>query len=320
MIASRNPPPHVGGYGLFRASNGPWRPAEVGADAAVSEVVESWLRMLVVEGFGVSLLFLLGNAFRWWSELAPSHSPVREKLLRSPGESLRRNLEQLSEYLVYSVAVFLLVPTLFAWQAPIFTKLWAGAFLAGLMVLCALPGLWVMRLHRNYALGLRAERAVGEELNLLMLDNCHVFHDCPVGPDWNIGHIVVAPSGVYAIETRTFRRGRASRGLREYEVVFDGTALLFPRRTRTEPVRQARRSAAALSEELSGALAEPIEVKSMLTLPGWRLARRADADVLVVNPKEIWPAIVTAAPPVLSDSQIQRISYYLQQKCRDVEI
>ena len=95
MIASRNPPPHVGGYGLFRASNGPWRPAEVGADAAVSEVVESWLRMLVVEGFGVSLLFLLGNAFRWWSELAPSHSPVREKLLRSPGESLRRNLDEL---------------------------------------------------------------------------------------------------------------------------------------------------------------------------------------------------------------------------------
>ena len=34
---------------------------------------------------------------------------------------------------------------------------------------------------------------------------------------------VVAPSGVYAIETRTFRRRRAAEGRREYEVVFDGT-------------------------------------------------------------------------------------------------
>src|SRR6059036_3880831 len=126
--------------------------------------------MLFVEGFAVCVILLLGNSFRWWSEVAATRSPIREKLLRSPGESLRRNLEQLNEYLVYSVAVFLLVPMLFAWQAPIFTKLWAGAFLAGLMVLCALPGLWVMQLHRNYALGLRAERAVGEELNLLMLD------------------------------------------------------------------------------------------------------------------------------------------------------
>src|SRR6266571_9230320 len=124
------------------------RLVELGADAAVSQAVESLLRMLFVEGFGVCVLFLLGNAFRWWSELAPTHSPVREKLLRSPGESLRRNLEQLNEYLIYSVAVFLLVPMLFAWQAPIFTNIWAVAFLIVLMVLCALPGLWVIQLHR----------------------------------------------------------------------------------------------------------------------------------------------------------------------------
>ncbi len=276
--------------------------------------------MLAVEGFGVGVLLLLGNAFRWWSELAPSPSPVREKLLRSPGESLRRNLEQLNEYLVYSVAVFLLVPMLFAWQAPIFTKPWAGAGMVGLMALCALPGLWVLRLHRRYALGLRGERAVGEELNQLMMDSCYVFHDFPVEPDWNIGHIVVAPSGVYAIETRTFRRRRASAGLREYEVTFDGSALRFPRLTRSEPVRQARRSAAALGRELSRVLAEPIEVKPILTLPGWRVVRRTETDLLVVNPKEIWHAIVTPAPAKFSDDQIQRMAQYLQQKCRDVEI
>jgi hypothetical protein len=291
-----------------------------GANAAVSQGVESLLRMLAVEGFGVGVLLLLGNAFRWWSELAPTHSPAREKLLRSPGETLRRNLEQLNEYLVYSVAVFLLVPMLFAWQAPIFTNTRALVFLIGLMGLCALPGLWVIRLHRRYALGLRGERAVGEELNQLMLDNCRVFHDCPVGSERNIGHVVVAPSGVFAIETRTFPKRGATERLREYEVVFDGASLRFPHRTRIDPVRQARRSAAALGQELSGALAEPIEVKPILTLPGWRVARRTESSVLVLNPKEIWSAIVTTAPAALSDAQIQRIAYYLQQKCRDVEL
>ena len=276
--------------------------------------------MFCVGGFGVCVLLLIGNAFRWWSELATPPGPIREKLLRSPGESLRRSLEQLNEYLIYSVAVFLLVPMFFAWQAPILTNLWAVGFLAGLLVICALPGFWVIRLYRNYALSLRGERAVGEEVNQLMLDSCHVFHDFPAARDWNIGHIVVAPSGIYAIETKTFRKGRARGHLKENEAISDGRTLRFPRAVRSEPIREARRSAAALAQELSGALAEPIDVKPILALPGWQIARHSAADVLVLNPKEIWYAIVTTAPPKLSPAEIQRVSYYIQQKCRDVEI
>src|SRR6266699_3891365 len=181
--------------------------------------VDTLLRIVLVEGFGVCALLLLGNAFRWWSELAAPRWPIRKKLLRSPGESLRRNLEQLNEYLIYSVAVFLLVPMLFAWQAPIFTSAWAIVCLAGLMGLCALPGLLVLRLYRSYALGLRGKRAVGEELNQLMLDGCHVFHDYPAGRDWTIDHIVVAPSGVYSIETRTRRNRNGAKGEKPHEVI-----------------------------------------------------------------------------------------------------
>src|SRR2546427_10609806 len=116
--------------------------------------------MFCVGGFGICVLLLIGNAFRWWSELATPPGPIREKLLGSPGESLRRSLEQLNEYLIYSVAVFLLVPMFFAWQAPILTSFWAVLCLIGLMALCALPGLFVVRLYRGYTLGLRGERAV----------------------------------------------------------------------------------------------------------------------------------------------------------------
>lgn len=282
--------------------------------------MDALFRIVLVEGFGVCALLILGNAFRWWGALTAPRWPIREKLLRSPGETLRRNLEQLNEYLVYSVAVFLLVPMLFAWQAPILTNVWALVFLVCLMGLCALPGLLVVRLHRNYALGLRAERAVGEELNQLMLDGCRVFHDYPANGTRTIDHVVVAPSGVYVIETWVQRKRGSSEGEETSEVIFDGKSLRFPGLTTTAPIQESRRCAAELAAQLTSALGEAVEVRPMLTMPGWWIKDRSTSDVAVLNPKDIWQRIVTVGPPKLTAERIAHISHYLQQKCRDVEL
>jgi hypothetical protein len=276
--------------------------------------------MLFVEGFGVCAILLLGNSFRWWSKVASTRTLRREKLLRSPGESLRRNLEQLNEYLIYSVAIFLLVPMVFAWQAPILTNIWAVLFLIGLMALCALPGLMVVRLHRSYTLGLRAERAVGEEINQIMLDGCHVFHDYPACKNTTINHIVVAPSGVYAIETRTRPKKSGPEGDEQYEVIFDGKVLQFADFATAEPIKEARGAARNLERQLTGAMGEAIEVQPVITLPGWQIRDRGTSDVMVLNAKEIWQRIVTPAPPKLSAEQMKRIAYHIRQKCSDVEI
>ena len=76
----------------------------------------------------------------------------------------------------------------------------------------------VVKKYRDYSLGLMGERAVGEELNLLMAEGCRVFHDYPGGPNWNIDHVVVAPSGVYGIETKMRRKSRAPKGKKDQEV------------------------------------------------------------------------------------------------------
>jgi hypothetical protein len=282
--------------------------------------MDATIRMFLVGGVGMFAILFLGNSFRWWSEVSASRLPGREKLLRSPGESMRRNMEQLNEYLIYSVAVFLLVPLAFAWKTPNLSNLWPCTFLICLMVISALPGILVVRLHRNYALGLCAERAVGEELNQLMLDGCHVFHDYPAGPDWYINHIVVAPSGVYAVETKCGRKGRSSDPCREPDVVFDGGTLRFPSYNSGVPIEQARRSAKILSQQLSATSAQAFEVKPILSLPGWRVICRGRSDVQVLSPKEIWKNIITTATPKLSEEEIQRIAFRIQQKCRDVEI
>ncbi len=282
--------------------------------------MDATIRILLVGGLGVFAILILGNSFRWWSEMSVSRLPGREKLLRSPGESMRRNLDQLDEYLIYSVALFLLVPIAFAWKTPDLNSIWPLTFLFCLMTLSALPCIYVVRLYRDYVLGLRAERAVGEELNQLMLDGCRVFHDYPSGPGWHINHIIVAPSGVYTVETKTSPKNRIPEADRQPDVLLDGTVLKFPSHTCEESVKQARRSAELLRKELSDALPEPVEVNSIVSLPGWRVLRRGECDVKVLNPKEIWQRIVTTAPPKLSNPEIERIAYYIQQKCRDVEI
>ena len=45
-----------------------------------------------------------------------------------------------------------------------------------------------------------------------MLEGCHVFHDVPMEPYGNIDQVVVAHSGIYAVETRRAARERHGIG------------------------------------------------------------------------------------------------------------
>ena len=46
------------------------------------------------------------------------------------------------------------------------------------------------------------EHAVAEYLDLLREDGCRVLHDI-VGDNFNVDHAVIAPQGIYTIETNT---------------------------------------------------------------------------------------------------------------------
>lgn len=136
--------------------------------------------------------------------------PTSEKLLRPPGESMNCKLAEFDEKLTFTFVLMIVGPLIFAAQT---LTIAPGLFLAlriPFTAVCAVPMALVAFKRRNHALGHLGERAVGEELNQLLRDGCHVFHDYPGGPNWNINHIVVAPPGVYPIETKTRhkRRGR----------------------------------------------------------------------------------------------------------------
>lgn len=57
------------------------------------------------------------------------------------------------------------------------------------------------------ALGRDGEIAVSQTLNKLRADGYEVLNDLQ-GEDWNIDHVLIGPSGVYTIETKTLRKPR----------------------------------------------------------------------------------------------------------------
>lgn len=288
---------------------------------------QPWLILLLCLVPALGLMAVI-FAWRWRLDRSGERLPFGEKLLRPAGESLRRRIEELDERLDGMIVLTMISPFIVAvtlLSGPKLSKAaygvvvatWAGAF--------AWQGVRLIRLardKRNHRLGFHGERAVAEELNQLMLQGCRVFHDVPMEPYGNIDHVIVAPSGVYAVETKTRRKRKAPAGTRqrEYEVIYDGKALHFPHTSDSHGLAQARQQADRLRAFLTKAVGEPVGVLPILTLPGWLVTSRVNGELKALNPKMIAGAIRRNGSPILPPQLLQRVAHQLDQKCRDVEL
>jgi len=137
---------------------------------------------------------------------------------------------------------------------------------------------------------------------------------------FNIDHILVGPSGVFAVETKA--RSKGSRGHRKdkAKVTYDGERLRFPSWVTTEPIDQAKAQAVWLSKWLSSAVGDPVRVPPMVTIPGWYIERKSPNGVPVLNPKQVKAYLDAKKEDVLSEKMIGRICHQLEQKCRDVDL
>lgn len=261
--------------------------------------------------------------------------PDQLRLLRGPGESQRRLHAELEEkqviYLILAFALPLGVAVLLLW---ITTQLAGAAQVIGLLVaLLALLATLIFTARfllrsalaaNNRYLGYFGERVVAESLEPLKAQGYRVFHDVPAGAEpkpFNVDHVVVGPSGVFAIETKTRRKGRARDGFAAHEIIYDGQVLAYPWGEDRHGLAQALRQAHWLEDFLQKLLGRTIAVQPILAFPGWMIMRRGTGAVNVLNPKEIPAAILqrASAAPVLSAADIDLIARQLDARCRDVE-
>ena len=226
----------------------------------------------------------------WWrrnSQLHARQSPLTRNLLRPPGHSLRQKIEDFGAQIDLHVIGMILVPSLL--YSFHITQSYIGGtpengWRIGISILVALAFVVVVgkRLHRLlnerklFALGLDGELATAEELNQLMLDGCRVFHDVPIRYG-NVDHVVVSPSGVYAVNTKMLGKRPKNDGNAEVTVDHAKNIVQFPDRQYHIPVEKLMTEAKCLAGVLTSAVAEQVVVEPMLALPGWFIKERIGA-------------------------------------------
>ncbi len=255
-------------------------------------------------------------------------SPFTHELLRPPGESLRLKIQEMDERLNGRILVLVIVPVAFAFTG-FSNPQWLGSGLSAVIVIPLTAGVlavmfatlgrkvWkqIQDIH-DYELGFQGERYVAEELNQLLRQGFHVFHDIPFDK-FNIDHVIVGTLGVYAVETKTRRKfSAAERGKSANRILFDGKTLTYPHGNDNHGLDQAKRNADSLATWLSSATGDKVSVHPILTFPGWWVERTGTGTVTVVNPKEIPKVFPKTIRKPLDDSEIQRIVHQLEQKCR----
>lgn len=268
--------------------------------------------------------------YRKRQERARRRSPLSIDLLRTPGHSLREKLDEQRANAVLDLALTMWMPSLvlgYLYIVSVATGRSASWLLQGVLLVCVAIFLVqrIRLLWRRSAqmdqdrLGLDAELAAGQELDLLMRQGAVVFHDLP-GERFNVDHVVVAPQGVFAVETKGYRKPQRDRGADDARVDYDGKLLNFPDWSSDKPLQQAQRQARWLGQWLTSATGEPVEVTPVLALPGWFVNRKGRGPVQVFGRTELERHLlkVKDARPI-SGEQMQRVMHQVEQRCRDVK-
>lgn len=259
--------------------------------------------------------------------------PERDKLLRGPGESLKRKIELMDENLIYLLMGLIVLPlfggfgVLAGMQA---AQVGTPGLRMGLALGAALGlvvvGSWYLAKEAirrgNHYLGWFGERMTAEELAPLGQQGWRIFHDVPAESgkqEFNIDHVVVGPGGVFSIETKMRRKGDARPGRKDHEVFYDGKELSWPWKEDRYGLDQAARNATWLRDWLSLMTGERLEVTPLLVFPGWYVVPPNAVHPVSVIHTSYLGGFVSRRKDMLSPKQIDLLARQLEARCRDVE-
>ncbi len=248
-------------------------------------------------------------------------------LLRSPGESLRVELEQLNRKVAAYLAATLTFPLMIYFTCMALVNEHAPAGIAWLVVEAiavtscivhvARQLLSLLVQKRGVMMELETKMAVAEELNALMREGYLVFHDVPCY-GFNIAHVVVGKTGVYALETRAFAKPNGKSDEENWDVAYSGNTLRFPGWRETSAIEQALFHAVWLQTKLSKAVDEHVAVHPVLVIPGWYVDQQGNGRVKVSNGKNIQALLSLPEPNCLPlpVKKVRRIAGELDLRCR----
>ena len=268
---------------------------------------------------------------RWQSRERP---PVTGKLLRLPGEHERVRLDFLEEqtrWLLLATGgipmlILLLGALVLANRSPDDHALTTPALCAvGFLLTAGGGGFFLFRTlaeRRSLSRALQGHRIVHDSLTGLIPAGFKLFHDVPTEPNVpnsNLHHLVIGPSGIFAIEASTPASRAVIPGRKPQEIIYDGDQLIYPWGQDVLGLVPTRRKAEWLSEWIFQLVGERVPINAVLTFPGWWVTSTAVRDIRVFNPNQLAAIIQQSPNTAISEHARKLLVQKLEILCRDVE-
>jgi len=231
-------------------------------------------------------------AWFWWHQRSLKkrgrRSPFNEKILRLPAFTIRNIQNDLAlDGMLYMMGVFVTPYIAYAIQTDNRTTNTTVAIL-GLAVIgyFLFKSIQKFKLTIQLNLGVEAETATGQELNLLMRDGAWVFHDIPYQYG-NIDHVVISTGGVFAIETKGISKptDETKTGTENATLSVANDAMVLPHGRTNKPINQAKTHANWLRNEIQRRFGFNVPVRAVVAIPGWMINGGFEGDCWVINPK-----------------------------------
>ena len=255
--------------------------------------------------------------------MAETRSPLKDKPLRNPGQSVREQRFDLAHDKVLAPFVMALLMTYvagmdwFRYWFPSKTSPWTMTIVALLAIGYAVwQAVQYWPKIRDLRLAEDGEKAVGQHLEGLRAQGYTVFHDL-VGKDFNVDHVLIGPAGVFTIETKTWNKPH--RG--SPKITFDGETLRAadwePDRN---PVIQAKAQASWLQRLLAESTGRTFPVWPVVLFPGWFIedSRANRKELWVLEPKAL-QAFLAREKAAISPEDVKLAAYHLSRFIRSQE-
>jgi hypothetical protein len=158
------------------------------------------------------------------------------------------------------------------------------------------------------------ERYVGAVLEELRAHGYQVVHDVP-DQHGNIDHVLIGPSGVYTVETKTRTKRAGNRNVR---VVYDGRGVFVDgREPDRDPITQAQAQARSLHQILKERTDDSVTVRPTVIFAGWYVEVKVRNPAVWVHNETYLLKRLPDQPRVLSPEVINIYANAVRRHVRD---
>lgn len=254
-----------------------------------------------------------------------TRSPLKAKPLRYPGQSLDEEIDRILNeeislwWISAALAIYISGWEWFRWfSADKFHPIILSVITVGVVLFSFRKILVARKKIKAMKLGRDGERAVGQYLEEMREKGYRVFHDL-VGDNFNVDHVVISPTGVFTIETKTFSKPvKGDATIR----VNNGILTINGRGTERDALKQAKAQAKWVNTILRESTGKNYPVKPVIVFPGWYvepLSRNESRDVWVLNPK-VLPSFIENEPEMIEHQDVMLATYHLARHIRTSNI